>query len=84
MLLLEEIAEIPPGQQKMVIRKETVSLLQRELQVERGGNGKCIKCVIFILVIETKYLQFLLEQKIVNTKPYPANVLMCLSQGLLR
>lgn len=32
----------------------------------------------FVLVIETKYLQFLLEQKIVNTKPYPANILMCL------
>lgn len=46
MLLLEEIAEIPPGQQKMVIRQETVPLLQRELQVERGRKGKCIKRVI--------------------------------------
>lgn len=32
----------------------------------------------FVLVIETKRLQVLLEQKIVYTKPYPANILMCL------
>lgn len=32
----------------------------------------------FVLVIETKCLQLLLEEKIVNTKPYAANILMCL------
>lgn len=50
--------------------KGTVSKKKRKKQIHQMG--------IFVLVIETKYLQFLLEQKIVNTKPYPANILMCL------
>lgn len=78
MLLLEEIAEIPLGQQKMVNQRKTVSLLQRELQVKGGGKKQMHQMGNFVLVIETKYLQFLLEQKIVNTKPYPANILMWL------
>lgn len=32
----------------------------------------------FALVMETKYLQFLLEQKVRNTKPYPEDILICL------
>lgn len=77
-MLLEKIAETPPGQQKMVIQGKTVPLLQRELVSKKKRKKQIHQMGIFVLVVETKYLQFLLEQKIVNTKPYPANILMCL------
>lgn len=52
------------------IAKETPGKKKRKKQMHQMNN--------FVLIIERKHLQFLLEEKIVNTKPYPANILMYL------
>lgn len=52
------------------IAQKTPGKKKRKKQMHQINN--------FILGIETKCLQFLLAEKIVTTKPYPANILICL------